>query len=549
MIGVKRHKFDHTHINSTTMKMGYLVPGMIAECLPGDTWQGDTQLFVRVAPMLAPLMHRVNITAVTAYVPIRLIWPKFTTFITGGPNGDDDSVPPFIKIAPEQGTLADYFGLPLSENELEVSALPFRAYNLIYNWLFRDQDLQDEVPISLEDGEDTETSTDLLRGNWQKDYFTTARPFPQKGPGITIPLVGDGSIVADGPLTFRLKNPQHITTEAGSTQTTYNLSLTDYALAGTLGYYGVAQGVSASSAASAANTERSSAAGSLQNFAFIRPESSFSFDRSSGPFADFTSSPLEYTGGLSVGHPSQAGLGIDVNDLLESLAIQRYQTRRSLFGSRYEDLLHYWGLKTQDFRLQEPELVSVGRGRLQFSEVLQTAADANGDGVGAMSGHGVGAMRSGRFRYYCHEHGFLITILCVRPQAVYTQGLERMWFRKTRWDYWNPEFQHIGQQEVLNKEVYADGTDRDEEVFGYQNRFDEYRRGKNHVTGEFRTTLDFWNMARVFENRPALNSEFITCNPTDRIFQLSESLSDQLYCMINNKLLAKRLLSRNGNPM
>lgn len=509
---IKRHLFNMTHVNSTTCKMGYIIPVMCQEGLPGDTWQGNSQFFIRVAPMIAPLMHRVMITCCTVYVPFRLVWPPFAeSFITGGPDGMDDSVPPYVSIKPTQGSLADYLGLPLTENEIEVSALPFRAYALVWNWMFRDQDLQDPLPVSLESGEDTTTSTDLMRGSWAKDYFTTARPWPQKGPGISIPvsLTGEGGeslfqtvITGNGSPTWN--NPGSNWNGGGNSP----LVLSD-----TPGYIKVETGSS-----------------SFGNIAWANPA-----------LTATTSLNTSVTGG--------AFGSVDVNDLLEAEAMQRMATRRSLFGSRYEDLLHYWGLKTQDFRLQEPELVSVGRGRLQFSEVLQTTPDASGNGVGAMAGHGVGATQSGRFRYYCHEHGLLMTFMIVRPQAVYTQGIERMWSRKTRWDYWNPEMQHIGQQEVLSKEVYADGTDADENVFGYQNRFDEYRRGKNHVSGEFRTTQDYWNMARVFENRPSLNSEFVTCDPTDRVFQLSEDNSDQLYCMINNDLKAKRLVSRNGNPM
>ena len=240
---------------------------------------------------------------------------------------------------------------------------------------------------------------------------------------------------------------------------------------------------------------------------------------------------------------------VDINQLREAFALQRWQEKRALFGARYEDLLHFLGLRTQDARLQQPEFVASKHGTLQFSEVLQTSADANNAGVGELFGHGIGAMRTGRHRYYCWEHGLLMTVLIVRPQAVYTQGVERMWTRETRYDYWHPEFQHIGQQEVFMKEVFCQGIDKDNEVFGYQNRYDEYRRGKNHVTGEFRTTLNYWNMAREFENAPSLNAEFITCNPTDRIYQLSAELSDQLYVMVQNDMIAKRLMSRHGNPV
>lgn len=504
----KRNKFDHSHVNSTTFKMGYDIPVALMECLPGDTWQGNTQLFMRIAPTIAPVMHRLYITTKTVFVPMRLLWKNSEDFLTGGKDGMDASVPPYVMIAPTQGSLADYLGLPLCENELKVSALPFRAYAMIYNWMTRDQDLQDELPISLEDGEDTTTSLDLVRTCWAKDYFTTARPWPQKGPGITIPLVGDTGIEADGNFVFT----------QGEQAATSSFAL------GTP-YMSIPLSSTASTSGSNANN----------------PMLKTAYNPSGQTY------PLQYLSGLRIGDET-GNIGIDVNDLLEAMAMQKIQTRRALFGSRYEDLLHYWGLKTQDFRLQEPELVSVGRGRVQFSEVLQTSPDASGAGVGQMAGHGVGAMQSGRFRYYCHEHGFLLTLVTVRPQAVYTQGIERMWTRETRWDYWSPDMQHIGQQAVLSKEIFADGTEGDEEIFGYQNRFDEYRRGKNHVSGEFRTTQDYWNMARVFENRPSLNSEFVECDPTDRIFQLSDSLSDQLYCMVQNNFLAKRLVSRNGNP-
>lgn len=495
----KRARFNMSHINSTTCKMGYIVPIMLNECLPGDTWQGDNKLFTRVAPLVAPIMHKVQQQVFTFFVPYRLLWDNWEDFITGGQNGEDNSVPPTVSITPTVGSLADYFGLPLTDNSITVSALPFRAMSLIWNDFFRDQDLQDELPISLDDGPDTTTGTELLKANWAKDYFTTARVQPQKGLAVNIPLGVYAPVIrgaaSDTPITA---------STFSDPATFHNLMVNP-------------------------NTAQS-------------PNTLYLGGNSAGEGAG-----LYALNGLGVDLTNASTITID--ELRQAFAIQRWQEKRNLFGSRYEDLLHFWGLSTQDFRLQRPELVSIRSSLLQFSEVLQTTPNSSGAGVGDMAGHGVGAMRSGRWRYYCHEHGFLMSFLVVRPQAVYTQGIERMWSRQTRYDYWNPEFQHIGQQPVLVKEIYADGTDNDEEVFGYQNRFDEYRRGKNHVTGEFRTTLDYWNMARQFENAPSLNSEFITSNPTDRIFQLNESLSDQLYIMVQNDLLAKRLMSRNGNPI
>lgn len=499
----KRSTFDMSHINSTSMKMGYIVPVMYQECLPGDTWQFDSKFFVRVAPLVAPVMHRVWIDCFTFFTPWRILWNNWEDFITGGEDGMNASVPPTISIKPEVGTLADYLGLPLAKNAISVSALPFRAYAMIWNHFFRDQRLQEELPISLEDGPDTTTSTVLQSAAWQKDYFTTASPEPQLGPSVTLPIGQTAPVVAKAPPFDAFQLPRLFFAD-GSNPTAAPVPLYASAVPGGGGGY------------LESNTDGT--------HMYLDPKSTLQVDLS----------------GVT---------GVDINQLREAQALQRWQEKRMLFGARYEDLLHFWGLRTQDARLQQPEFIASKHGTLQFSEVLQTSADANNSGVGELFGHGIGAMRTGRHRYYCWEHGLMMSFLIVRPQAVYTQGIERFWSRQTRYDYWNPEFQHIGQQEVYQKEIYADGTDADSNVFGYQNRYDEYRRGKNHVTGEFRTTLNYWNMAREFENAPSLNAEFITCNPTDRIYQLSAELSDQLYVMVQNDMIAKRLMSRQGNPI
>lgn len=504
----KRSTFDMSHINSTSMKMGYIVPVMYQECLPGDTWQFDSKFFIRVAPLVAPVMHRVWVDSFTFFVPWRILWSKWEDFITGGPDGTDVSVPPTVSIKPTVGTLADYLGLPLSANAISVSALPFRAYAMIWNHFFRDQRLQDELPISLDDGPDTTTSTALQSAAWQKDYFTTASPEPQLGPAVTVPI-GQTAPVELGSFGA---NQYPILKWADNPNTVFVKSSLD------VGSSDAAVGVPYGGAIEAG-------AGN----------------------PDIKHMVIDPRGTLQVDLTGVTG--VSINQLREASALQRWQEKRMLFGARYEDLLHFWGLRTQDSRLQHPEFIASKHGTLQFSEVLQTSADANNAGVGDLYGHGIGAMSTGRHRYYCWEHGIMMSFLIVRPQAVYTQGIERFWTRQTRYDYWCPEYQHIGQQEVYRKEIYADGTDADNTVFGWQNRYDEYRRGKNHVTGEFRTTLDYWHMARKFENAPSLNAEFVTCNPTDRIYQLSADLSDQLYVMVQNDMIAKRLMSRHGNPI
>lgn len=500
----KRSKFSLSNFHNTTGKMGFVLPVNLTEVLPGDSIQQSTSVFLRLAPMVAPVMHPVHMVLHHFYIPARILWEDFEDFITGGPDGMNESVVPTVSVTPVAGSLADAFGLPLSSAALKVSALPFRAYDMIWNEYYRDQDLQTEVPISYESGPDTTTQTNLLRPAWSKDYFTTARPWPQKGPAVTVPV--HGSTGDDPTITART------TITGAGTPTFTGGALRNGPIAGDQWVVKTASGLT------------------------------YNTDLSWGNPALAATTTINYAG-------SAPGVGnVDIRDLREAFALQRYAEKRALYGSRYEDLLRTIGVRPQDARLQMPEYLGGSSEVVQFSEVLQTSAGEHG-GVGDLYGHGIGAMKSNRYRRFIPEHGYIMTLLMVRPIPVYAQGVERMWSRKTKEDYWTPELQHIGQQEVLNKEVYADGSADDEKTFGFQNRYDEYRRGVNIVAGEFRTNQDFWTMARIFANRPALNSDFVTCHPTDRIFQVTEQNSDQLYMMVKNNIVARRLVDRNGNPM
>ena len=245
---------------------------------------------------------------------------------------------------------------------------------------------------------------------------------------------------------------------------------------------------------------------------------------------------------------SDAGT-IDINQLREAFALQRFEEHRALYGSRYVEYLRYLGVKSSDARLQRPEYLGGSRQTIQFSEVLQTAPGGE-DPVGALKGHGIGAMRTNRYRRFFEEHGYVLTIMMVRPISVYMQGLSRMWNRRVKEDYYQRELQHIGQQEVLTKELYAgngQGPTADDVVFGYQNRYDEYRWHESYVSGEFRDILNSWHMARDFANEPTLNADFINAVPTTRIFAAQQN--DTLYCMANHSIQARRLMSKYGNPI
>lgn len=485
---MKRAKHSLSNYKLLSCDLGELVPIGMTEVLAGDSIQQSTNALIRAAPLLSPVMHPVHVNISHWFVPHRLIWDDWEKFITGGPNGMDTSVFPTIAMpavggAPV-GSLADYLGVPTGVNSLAVSALPFRAYALIFNEWFRDQDLVTPLSLSTASGVDATTSTALQNGAWEKDYFTSARPWEQKGPGITIPLGTTAPITGVAQLyeTGATPGAKTMDREAGTGNTPLRVDQTGTA---------------------SATME-------------IRP----------GTFnADLT--------GASA---------VTVNVLREALALQRYEEARARYGSRYTEYLQYLGVRSSDARLQRPEYLGGGRQTIQFSEVLQTAEGT--EPVGTLRGHGISSMRSNRYRRFFEEHGYVITLLTARPKAIYASGLSRTWNRRVKEDFWQKELEHIGQQEVLNKEVYAahaspNGT------FGFQDRYDEYRRADSTISGEFRSTLNFWHFARVFGSSPALNADFVKCVPTEVPFAVPSE--DVLYIMAKHSIQARRLVCPVGS--
>lgn len=496
---MKRNKFSLSNYKLLSADMGELVPCGLLEVLPGDTFQHATSVLVRVSPLLAPVMHPVHVRVHHWFVPHRLVWNDWEDFITGGPDGFNASVFPTINLtwtagSPPTGSgvvggLADYLGCPTGINNLGVSALPFRGYALIWNEWYRDQDLQTELTVSKASGLDTTTNTSLQNVGWEKDYFTSSRPWTQKGPEVSIPLTGNAPVTGIGivdnsngaGVTYRDSKGNLIGPVWGSTQ------------------------IRAEAATNASNAN---------------PKI----------FADLS--------GVSAA---------DINDLRRAFAIQRYEEARARYGSRYVEYLRYLGVRSSDARLQRPEYLGGGRQTIQFSEVLQTGVTSNGDdskGVGNLKGHGIGAVRSNRYRRFFEEHGYVFSFISVKPKTMYVQGLPRTWNRRTKEDFWQKELQHIGQQEVLNKELYAQHSSPNG-IFGYQDRYDEYRRMESTVGGEFRTTqLDFWHMARIFASEPALNATFVRSVPTKRVNAVQTN--DVLWMMCNHSVQARRQVAASG---
>lgn len=493
---MKRSKFSLSHSHLFSCDMGNLIPCGLTEVLPGDSIQQNTLCMVRCSPLLAPVMHNCHVSISHWFVPNRLVWEDWEDFITGGPDGNDASVYPTITFASglTAGVLANCLGVPIGGTGIPVSAIPFRGYSLIWNEWFRDQDLQTPLTIDLTSGPDTTTNVQLQRVCWEKDYFTSARPWEQKGPSITVP------IGTTAPVTGIATSGTVPTIQTGASvrgvdgDTTYDF---------------------------ATGTLESGGAG-------MRFELDSDVEGTARPlvFADLS--------GASA---------VTVNVLREALALQRFEEARARFGSRYVEYLRYLGVRSSDARLQRPEFLGGGRYPLQFSEVLQTAEGT--DPVGELRGHGIGVARSNRYRRFFEEHGYIFTMMYVRPKTIYLDGLFRHWNRRTKEDYFQKELQHIGQQEVLVKEVYGIGAGTADNVFGYQDRYDEYRRCESRVSGEFATTLNFWHFARDFTSAPALNSSFVSCVPTEVPFAVPSA--NVLYVMARHSIQARRIVAKKGS--
>lgn len=466
---MKRAKHSLSNYKLFSANMGNLIPVGMQDVIAGDTFNHRTSLLIRMSPMLAPVMHPVTVRLHHFFVPYRLVFEGWEDFITGA-NPDVEIPDLAITESDGIGSLADYLGVPPPEEgwSYQVNGLPFRAYNLIFNEFYRDQDLVSEVGLN---------SKSLQRVAWEKDYFTSSRPWAQKGPEITLPLGERAPIRSQG------------ISDVGTNEWVPHQP-------------GIAPTVPPG-------------------------ETDYEFD---DVYADLSKAEQ-----------------IDIREFRAAFALQRYQEARARYGSRYTEYLAYLGVRAADQRLQRPEYLGGGKQTISFSEILQTAPDetAGSFGVGDMYGHGISAMRSNRYRKFFPEHGVVLSLMSVRPKSIYVNGLPRKFSRTTKEDYWQRELQHVGAQEVKSKEVFADATAEDEEVFGYQDRYREYREEPSQVAREFRDELDYWHLGRKFDTRPALNDTFIACNPSDRIYNVADGA--KLWCMAYHSIQARRLVARNAS--
>lgn len=503
----KLNKFDLSHTYTSTGDMGYLMPVACIEVLPNDWFRIRDEFLARFLATLAPVMHIFDIELRWWFTPTRLVFNKWTDFITGGPDGNDASVLPFITAPAEGfavGSLMNRLGAPHSVPNIKVSAMPARVYNLIYNEFYRNEWLQDPVALSLEQGEDTTTSVNLLRACWERDYFTQAQPSPQKGPEVSISLGTFAPVRA----------------------------VADY-----------------DSGAMADLTWNDTSTGAQSKFNFkglyVNPfGSTVSCDSPGGVNYLAAVTPRNLQADLS-----QASV-ITVNALRYAGAVQQFQEANALTGNRYPEFIPaQYGVYCPDASLQRPQYIGGMKSPMVISEVLQTSSTTTDSPQGNMAGHGVSAGVSPEIRFHAREFGYLMCLMTIRPKTAYFQGIPKFMSRETRYDYGIPIFAHIGAQAIKNKEIYATGTAEDEKVFGYTLRDDDYRFIPNMVTGQMTKTLDFWTAARKFAEAPKLNSKFVESDPTTRIFAVEDAQnSDHIVFQIAHHIKALRPLPKQGVP-
>jgi len=504
-----RSSFDLSHAKIFDCDIGQLVPVLCQEVLPGDFHEISAAHIIKMQPMVVPVYHRMSVYYHTFFVPMRLLWDKWEKFITGGVNGDLTIALPNVlvdndfslDVSIKQYGLWDFFGFPLEsatpgsrtfDHPTSVNDFLWRAYWAIWRDYYRDENFQTVFPgTTIECGQDlsdqlialndymahTHINMDSGYNLWtcdkvgyrcfQKDYFTAATPWQQRGTSPAIPVSGTTSAVWD----------------IGH----FYSSTEDEALNGIYSHPEIRNDITG------------------QNLFGLRNDSATGSGAASGKAAK------NLQGALNGNHVDFTAVGVDINDLRFAVQTQKWMERNARGGFRYnEQLQTHFGVSPRDERLNRPEYIGGMMQPVITSEVLQTSSTDTESPQGTFAGHGMAVGKDFVGKYHAKEHGIILGIMSIMPEAVYQQGIKRTWRKKTRFDYYSPEFAHLSEQEIALGEIYFQDSSNDENRFGFQGAYDEYRQQNSMVCGKIANELKYWTLSRIFDSAPSLNEAFIT---------------------------------------